>query len=230
MTPSDIEIIKRISLFKGLSDDILHDIIGNEPPRSYPKGRIIFQQGDDANHFYIILEGWIKLYRQLPSGEQAILHIFTIGESFAEAAMFGDHLYPATAEVVADARLLSINCNVLERQLVKSPKVAMCMLASTSAHLKMLVSEVEQIKGRNSVQRLAYFLSRMCPADSDSAIVTLPYEKSLIASRLGIQPESLSRMLNKLRAYGTNCVKNQITISNVKALRRLAMDEDSLVI
>ncbi len=228
MTPLDLEIVKRTSLFKSLSDDILRAVIGNEPPRKYPKGKVIFQQGDDAHHFYIILEGWVKLYRQLPSGEQAILHISSIGESFAEAAMFGDHRYPATAEIVADARLLAINCNMFERQLMESPKVALRMLASTSARLRHLVTEVEQIKGRNSVERLSYFLVRMCPADSLSAVVTLPYEKSLIASRLGIQPESLSRVLNKLRAHGANCIKNQIIISDVKALRRLAMDDDTI--
>ncbi len=225
MIQQDLDTIKRTSLFKKLDDDVLRTIIGNEPPRNYPKGKIIFQQGDEAYHFYVILSGWVKLYRQLPSGEQAILHISTEGETFAEIAMFGDHRYPATAEVVSDARLLAINCNMFERQLQDSPKVAMCMLASTSAHLKDLVSEVEQIKGRNSAQRLAFFLLGMCPDDSISAVVQLPYEKSLIASRLGIQPESLSRVLNKLRAHGANCIKNKIIISDVGALRRLAMDE-----
>jgi CRP-like cAMP-binding protein len=228
MTPQDLEIVRRTSLFKNLTDGMLHNIIGNEPSREHPKGKIIFQQGDDAEHFYVILSGWVKLYRQLPSGEQAILHISSEGETFAEAAMFGNHRYPATAEVVADAKLLSINCNLFERQLQDSPKLAMRMLASTSAHLKQLVTEVEQIKGRNSVQRLAFFLLGMCPDNAISAVVKLPYEKSLIASRLGIQPESLSRVLNKLRAHGANCIKNQIIISDVGALRRLAMDDDAL--
>ncbi len=226
MNQEDIEIVKRTSLFKQLLDDDLRKIVGNESPRNYAKGKIIFQQGDDAHHFYVVLAGWVKLYRQFPSGEQAILHIFTNGETFAEAAMFGDHRYPATAEVVSDARLLPISCGLVERQLQESPRVAMSMLASTTLHMRDLVKEVEQVKGRNSVQRLAHFLVKMCPSNTRSAVVKLPYEKALIASRLGIQPESLSRVLNKLRGYGANCIKDQIIISDIGALRRLASGDD----
>ncbi len=225
MKQEDFEKVRRSRLFAGLDDPTLRSILGNEPPRQYPKGKVIFQQDDDADHFYIILNGWVKLYRQLPSGDEAILHILTEGESFAEAAMFDGHRYPATAEVVADARLVAVNCNLFEQHLRSNPDLAMRMLASTTIHLKNLVVEIEQIKGRNSVERLAFFLLNMCPGDVMSAAVELPYEKSLIASRLGIQPESLSRVLNKLRAYGVNCVRNQIVISDVKALQRLAMDD-----
>lgn len=226
MEPADLEKIKSTCLFEGLSEDVIRGMIGNEPPRNYPKGKILFQQGEEADHFYVILSGWVKLYRLMPTGDEAILHIFTERETFAEAAMFNGHLYPATAEVVADARLLTINANRFEEQLAESPKIALRMLASTTAHMKMLVTEVEQIKGRNSVQRLAYFLIKMCPQEAVSAVVTLPYEKSLIASRLGIQPESLSRVLNKLRAFGVNCTKNQVDISDVQALEDLALGKE----
>ena len=225
MTPDDLEKVKRASLFSGLGDNVLRSIVGNEPPRTYPKGNLIFQQGDEADHFYVVLEGWVKLFRQMPSGEEAILHISGEGETFAEAAMFGGHKYPATAEVVADARLLSINANRFETMLGQEPEMAMSMLASTSVHLRQMVTEIEQIKGRNSSQRVAFFLLRMCPKDAVSAVVTLPYEKSLIASRLSIQPESLSRILNKLRAFGVNSRKNKVIISDVEVLRDLAMDE-----
>ena len=227
MNAEDLKKIRNTSLFGNLPDDVVRSILGNEPPHKYPKGKILFQQGDEADHFYIILNGWVKLYRQLPSGEEAILHVFTEGESFAEAAMFNGHKYPATAEIVSDARMVVINCNHFERHLRESPRIAMGMLASTTAHMKHLVTEVEQIKGRNSVERLAFFLLKMCPEDAVSAVVKLPYEKSLIASRLGIQPESLSRLLNKLRGYGVNSIKNQIIISDVAKLRQLAMGEDS---
>ncbi len=228
MDKGELEILRHATLFSGLSNDVLRDIVGNEPPRLYHKGKVVFQQGDDADHFYIILSGWVKLFRSLPSGEEAILHIFTKGESFAEAAMFGDHRYPATAEIVADARMLAINCNRFASRLQESPRIALRMLASTAVHLKQLVGEIEQIKGRNSTERLAYFLLNMCPDDSVSAVVRLPYEKSLIAARLGIQPESLSRILNKLRGYGVTSMKDQIVVSDIAALEKLVAGEDTL--
>ena len=201
-------------------------LVGNEPPRQYAKGHLLFQQGDEADHFYVVLSGWVKLFRMMPNGEEAIVHIFAAGETFAEASMFAGHKYPVTAEIVADARLLSINSNHFEKQIAETPKIALRMLAATAERLKQLVTEVEQIKGRDSIARVAYFLLEMCPKDRNSAIITLPYEKSLIASRLNIKPESLSRVLKKLQDYGITSDKSQIKISDIEQLRRLAMDQD----
>ncbi len=228
MDAEDLKKIRKVSLFKDMADQQLYEIIGNEPVRMHEKGKILFQQGDEADYFYVILSGWVKIFRLLPWGEEAVLHILTTGESFAEAAMFDDHHYPATAEIVSDARLLAINCGRFENQLIENPKAAMRMLASTTKHLKTLVFEVEQLKGRNSVQRLAFFLYNLCPHDEVSAAIQLPYEKTLIAARIGIQPESLSRVLAKLRGVGVNSVKDRIVVSDVAALKRIANDEDAL--
>jgi len=226
MDRQDFEQLSQSRLFHGLREDMLRRLIGNEAPRNYPKGHLLFQQGDQADHFYFVLEGWVKLYRLMPTGEEAIMHIFTKGETFAEAAMFAGRKYPVTAEVVADARLLSINSNHFEKQISESPKIALRMLATTAERLKQLVTEVEQIKGRNSLERVAFFLLSLCPDEETSTVLDLPYEKSLIASRLNIKPESLSRVLKKLRDYGISSVKNQIIVSDVQKLRQLALEEN----
>ena len=110
-----------------------------------------------------------------------------------------------------------------EHFLSENPKAAMHMLASTTRHLKELVFEVEQLKGRNSVQRLALFLYKLCPKDQLSAVIRLPYEKALIAASIGIQPESLSRVLAKLRAAGVNSTSDhQIIVSDVSNLKHIA--------
>lgn len=225
MNRQDFELLSNTLLFKDLSEGMLRKLIGNEIPRQHSKGQLMFQQGDQADHFFIILDGWVKLFRQMPSGDEAILHIFTRGESFAEAAMFSGRKYPASAEVVADARILSINCNHFEQQIAASPKIALRMLASTAEHLKLLVTEVEQIKGRNALERVAFFLLELCPKEAKDVVIDLPYEKSLIASRLNIKPESLSRVFSKLRESGIDSVKNQVMIPDTDILHKLAMDD-----
>jgi len=225
MTPDELWKLKSSTLFNSLSENMLRKIVGNEPLRNYSKGQVIFQQGEPADHFYVILNGWVKLYRLHSSGDETILHIFKSGDSFAETAMFSGFRYPATAEAVEDTRMLSINCNHFKKLLGEYPEMAMSMLASTSVHLKHLVIEIEQVKGRSSLQRLSFFLLELCPTDSKIATIELPYEKALVASQLGIQPESLSRLLNKLRTHGVECDKNRIFISDVVALRDLAMEE-----
>ena len=225
MDADDYKTVRATRLFDGLPDDLMARIIGNHAPRHYDKGQVLFQQGAQATHFYVILSGWVKLYRLMPSGQEAILHIFTSGETFAEAAMFDGMKYPATAEIVADASLLAIGTGHFRTRLSESPEIALHMLASTSSRLKQLVTEIEQVKGRNSLQRVAYFLLGLCQRGTVSSVVTLPYEKNLIASRLNIKPESLSRILKQLRGYGVHCVKDQIVVSQIETLRRLAMGD-----
>ncbi|MCP4935373.1 MAG: Crp/Fnr family transcriptional regulator [bacterium] len=225
MTPDELSTLRSSTLFNSLPDGISQKIVGNEPPRNYAKGQTIFSQGEVADHFYVILSGWVKIYRLHSSGDEIILHIFKSGDSFAEAAMFSGYRYPAMAEAIENTRMLSINCNHFKKLLGENPEIAMSMLASTSVHLKGLVLEIEQMKGRNSLQRLAFFLIDLCPMDATKAVVELPYEKYLVASRLGIQPESLSRLLKKMQGYGVHCNKNKITISDVVALRDLAIED-----
>lgn len=221
MDSIDFNSIHSTKLFSGLPDELMERIIGNRSVQKFDKGQLIFQQGDKATHFYVILSGWVKIFRQLPSGDEAILHMFTTNDTFAEAAMFDGQKYPASAEVVADAKLLAINSEYFKIQLAENPEIAMRMLATMAIRLKHLVDEIEQTKARTSIQRVANFLLGYCSKDSVSAVIELPYEKNLIASRLGIKPESLSRVLNQLRGYGVQCVKNRIVISDTTRLNRI---------
>jgi hypothetical protein len=53
------------------------------------------------------------------------------------------------------------------------------------------------LKAQSRVQRIAEFLAPRATVDSGSRVITLPYDKVLIASRLGLKPESLSRVFAK---------------------------------
>jgi CRP-like cAMP-binding protein len=92
-------------------------------------------------------------------------------------------------------------------------------------HLHSLVAQVEELKARTGAQRVAAFLLELAPCKSGACEVTLPYEKTLIAGRLGLQPESLSRAFAKLKAYGVTIKVNQASIEYVEKLQALA-DED----
>ena len=94
------------------------------------------------------------------------------------------------------------------------------MLASASYHLKALVEQIEQIKLLSASQRIADFLVRLCPIREGSCTIDLPYEKALIASRLGMKPESLSRALAKLRPLGVSVDREQVSIVDVDLLVR----------
>lgn len=230
MNTIDNEIIAATPLFRGLSSEMSETLVGRAMPRVYEKGAVLFHQGEPALAFFIILDGWVKLYRTTADGLEVVLHVFKRGEAFAEAAMFLGGRYPASAETVAPSRLLKIDGEAFRARIRERPELAMSMLASASYQLKMLVEQIEQIKVRSAPQRIADFLIRIAPSREGAAVVELPFEKSLLANRLGMKPESFSRALSRLRSYGVTVDREVVRIDDVGRLLSLveyAEDDES---
>lgn len=218
MDSRDLETLKRARLFAALDEEALLSLVQGTVPRSYPKGQVIFQHGEPADAFYIVLDGWVKVFRASATGDEAVFGVFTKGETFAEAALFLGGRYPASAETVEDSRLLCIRGSAFRDRLLGRPETCLAMLASMSVHMHRIIGQVEQLQTRSSAQRLANFLVSLCPVESGTVMVTLPYDKSLIASRLGMKPESLSRALSRLKSFGIEAEGNRIVIPDVQEL------------
>lgn len=230
MDAVDSEIVAATPLFRGLSPQMSRELVGRAVPRAYDKGAMLFHQGEPAASLFIILDGWVKLYRTTPDGLEVVLHVFKKGESFAEAAMFLGGRYPASAETVAPSRLLKIDGEAFRARIREQPEFAMSMLASASYQLKMLVEQIEQIKVRSAPQRIADFLVRIASTREGPAVVELPFEKSLLANRLGMKPESFSRALRRLRSFGVSVDREVVKIEDVGRLLSLveyAQDDET---
>jgi len=218
MDAADWKIVKSTPLFRNMSPEMAELLVGASAPRNYEKGTTLFLQGEPAAAFFIILEGWVKIYRTTLDGLEVVLHVFRSGETFAEPAMFLGGRYPASAEIVAPARLLKVEGAVFRARIQERPELALSMLASASYHLKYLVEQIEQIKVRSAPQRIADFLVQMAEIRKGRAVVEFPFEKNLLANRLGMKPESFSRALAKLRSHGVSVDREIVTIADVGEL------------
>lgn len=223
---SDWQIVRSTPLFGGVSQEVAQSLIGNQPVTVHEKGETLFYQGEPADAFYVLLGGWVKLYRITPDGNEAVVGVCQRGETFAEAAMFLGGRYPVCAEAVTNARLLRVNGQLLRRRIKEEPELALSMLASSSYHLKALVEQIEHMKLLSAPQRLADFLVRLAPVREGSATIELPYEKALIANRLGMKPESLSRALAKLRPLGVSVNREIVSIVDVALLAQFVEASD----
>jgi CRP-like cAMP-binding protein len=217
----DAEILVGRPLFRGLDDDALNLLLSEAWTQEFPRNTVLFLQGDPASRFFVVFEGWVKVFRQTEGGEESVIAVFTRGESFAEAAIFDRQVYPVSAAVVEDARLLVVPADSFLRHLSDNSSHALNMMASLSRHQHQLVRHVEQLSVRSTTERVAGFLARLCPEDARSATVRLPLDKTIIAGRLGMQPETFSRSLAKLRELGVRSARSEVTIPDVDALRRL---------
>ncbi len=221
---SIINIIKKTPMFHGINLNIIEDMAKYCHQKSYVKDQELFETGDPADAFYIILEGWIKLFRISREGEETIIHIFGAGESFAEAAVFRrQRTYPVTAQAVSNVKIIEIPRSFLTKKIEEDSSFALIMLGSISSRQHYLVGQLEQITSRTAPQRIGSFLLQFCQRKKDSdgkMIVELPYDKSLISTRLNIKPETFSRALTKLEPHGIISKNRQIIINDIKKLTK----------
>lgn len=151
--------------------------------------------------------------------------VFTRGRSFGEAVALRNAVYPVAAEAVTDCELIRIEAETLLRLIRETPEVAISILSATFAHLHSLVEQVEQLKAQTGAQRVAEFLLELADCPDGKCAVTLPYDKVLIAGRLGMKPESLSRAFAKLRGVGVAVRQNKADIADLAALRDFAEED-----
>lgn len=219
VTNADQEIAKQSILFASLPGDLADTLLERATIQSYDHGATIFLQGEPAASVHIVLDGWVKLFRITPNGAEAVVGIFTMGRSFGEAAAFQGDVYPVAAEAVTDCRLLQVRAALILETMKSRPELATAIVASTFRHLHSLIAQVEQLKAHTGAQRVAEFLLELCPVDEGACAVTLPYDKILIAGRLGMKPESLSRAFVRLRQTGVMVKQNHAAIADVAKLR-----------
>jgi CRP-like cAMP-binding protein len=222
LSARDWEVVMRAPLFKAMGPTITRAMIKDRAPRAYARGETIFEEGDPADGFFCMIEGWAKLYRLREEGEEIVVAIFSATETFAEVAMFLGGRYPASCEAASPARILKIDAAKLRRAVLDQPQLAFDMLAAASMRLRQLVDEIEQLKAKSAPQRIAGFFVKQALTAAGPARIALPYEKALIASRLGMKPESFSRALGKLSKLGVAVERDSVSISDVAKLAAFA--------
>ncbi len=229
LTAGDLQIISRIAVFRGLKPETVEHIIAPASAIMLKAHETLFRQGDPATAFFIVIDGWVKLYRITIAGDETVIHIMTKGDSFAEAVAFTGTRFPASAQAVSDARVVRIPADHIVRCIRESPDIALAMIASTSQHLHHLVQQVEQLKAQSGIQRVAEFLVSLAAVEQGPCDIVLPYDKVLIAARLGLKPESLSRAFAKLKSLGVIVHASHVSISDIAKLRHLASDDRGAV-
>ena len=224
--------IAGLPLFKEVSDEQRARIAKRTRQLRVSRGETLFHRGDPAAGTYIVVFGQIKLSFVAPTGVEKVIEILNQGQSFGEAVMFLDVPHVVTAQALADSLLLLIPKEAVFEGIERDPGFARRMLAGLSRRLHQLVADVESYSTRSGTERLIGFLLHDCgiepPRDSCGADlpagpvdIELPVAKGIIASRLNLTQEHLSRILHDLSALGLIEVHGRrIRVIDLERLRK----------
>jgi len=218
----DLDLICASEIFADICRENVCLILIDSAVQEFPRNSHLFMQGDPAQRFYVVLDGWVKVFRETQDGRETVIHVFGKGESFAEAAIFESGGYPASASACVDVRVLGIPAGPFKTRLAANPDLFNRFMTAMSRKLRILTRQIEQLSARSATERLAGFLCGLCPRDAESTVLRLPLEKSVIAAMLGMQPETFSRSMSKLRPHGVEIDGDTVSIVDIAALRDLS--------
>ncbi|MCB6184568.1 Crp/Fnr family transcriptional regulator [Leeia sp. TBRC 13508] len=205
-------VLQKAPLFQQLSDIQLDEVFQATTEIRVSKGELLFSKGDMPTGIHLVVIGQIKLGVINPQGQEKVLEMFGPRQTFGEAVVFLDRAYPVFAQALVDSVVLHIEKQAIFNALSRDVSIAKKMLAGLSLRLHELVLDVESYSLSNGLQRVIGFLlnADIRGEDGNTGYIELPASKNVIASRLNLTPESLSRTLNQLSNEGLINVENRI--------------------
>jgi CRP-like cAMP-binding protein len=212
--------IADIPFFKKGSAGFIEKLAEKSRTLSVRKGQTLFVAEEEAGQFFLIIDGWIKLYRETLDGAQAVIDILNSGHVFGDTAIQNDGIYPFSAEAAEPSVVLALPLSLLQKEIEGNPGLAIDMLTRMVANNESKDRELEHRTLQNAPQRIGCFMLRLADIDKSGPVtIHLPYDKTLIAARLGMQPETFSRALKKLKEETGIQIKGAtVEIDNIRQL------------
>ncbi len=214
--------LRRHYLFNKLSEDELARIGEHAQIIDLEAGENLFFQDTEAEYFYQVHSGQIKLSRLNPDGNEKVIEILSPDETFAEAVMFMNiRRYPVTATAVTPSTVYAFRSQVFLDIVRNNNDLCLRLLGDMAMRLRSRMHEIEQLTMKNATYRVVrYFVHELERAGKESGELELSVQKQLLASRLSIKPETLSRILAALRDQGLiQSQGKKIVILDPEALR-----------
>jgi CRP-like cAMP-binding protein len=197
-------LLARLPMFRNVARPHLAALAAHAKTRKLDPGSVVARRGERLPGLMVVRYGLVKL--SLGDGER-ILRLVGHGETFGEAALFLDRPLPVDAAAIAETSLLVVPAAQLLALLEQDASFARGLLASLCQRLQAVVADFEAATVHGARERLAAYLGSLAAPEAASA--QLPAAKSVIASRLGMTKETLSRLLRAFSDEGLIAVRQR---------------------
>ena len=200
--PAAADALRGHPLFRELRPDTGRYLLEAAAPLRLAAGQWLFREGDAARHCLLVLAGRVEVLRMGRDGEERVYSLYGPGQLVAEAAMFMPHgCYPMGARAQAPLLALRLPRQALRQACNADAGLALRMLEWLGERVYQRTNEIDWLTGSSAAQRLAaYLLSLRRPGEPRR--VRLPLQLRQVAARLGVRPETLSRLLSDWQRAG----------------------------
>ena len=219
---------RRAPVLQHLPTNRLDGLLFKAQRHCYRKNDIICAQGDPAEHFFFVEQGWVSSCKYTIDGDEVVIDVQGPDNCLHMLpallnTQYSTELKAATGDVVV-VRLPSQDLRKIAQG---EPKAREDMLQYLYMQMQQMETALECVKSRSAKQRIIDFLIEEAEVCDGRASVLLRYDKAVISSKIGIKPESFSRVLNRLRAWGVHSTGSIVNIEDLERLKTAAAAADA---
>ncbi|MFC1592638.1 Crp/Fnr family transcriptional regulator [Candidatus Omnitrophota bacterium] len=215
-----VELLKSIPYFSGLSSAELDSIKQRVFERTAERGNVILLEGEPAEALFFVTSGAVKVFKVSPAGKEQILSIVRPGESFNDVPVFDDGPNPASAQAMGPVVLYGIRKGEFKIILQNHPQIALNIIKVLAERVLQLVTLVEGLSFRHVISRVAKILLEHTDDGADRRPRLTQQEMAAMA---GTAREVVARSLKEMEEEGLlRLDRHRIVITDKEALNKIA--------
>lgn len=206
MPALDRALVAGLAAFQGLTAEQQDDVLSEAQSVRYARGADVFVQDQEAQSFYLLLHGHLRVYKLTPDGQQVVVRYIAPGEMFGVAMALGRSSYPATAAAVVDSVALVWPTAVWPRLSGKYPQLLSNTLRTVGSRLQDAHTRVVEMSTEQVERRIAHALLRLAQQSGrkvDTGIqIDFPISRQDVAEMTGATLHTVSRVLSAWEERG----------------------------
>jgi CRP/FNR family transcriptional activator FtrB len=221
MRPDEFDSVRGLRIFSGVDAMHVDAMLRVSFLQRFPLGVELVREGEPADFLHVVVAGKVEIFSGYRDRETTVA-VLGPGQCFIMAAVVLDRIYLKSARSLTPAQILLIPADAVRRCFEEDAAFARCLATDLASAYRMVVKELKNQKLRSGLERLANWLLAHHAEIGGDQRFELPFEKKVLAARLGMAPEVLSRAFAALVPYKVKVKGPLIEIRDVEALRSLA--------
>jgi CRP-like cAMP-binding protein len=206
MPAVDRSLVAGLPIFAECSSEMIDDILCNARSAHFTRNSNVFEEGEKADSFFLLLHGRVKAYRLTPAGEQVVIRFIAPGEMFGVAMAIGRDTYPATAVAVVDCVVLAWPTSTWPGLLARHPALAVNTMQTLGARLQESQLRVMEMSTEEVERRVAHALLRLANQGGrktdEGILIDFPISRQDIAQMTGTTLHTVSRIMSAWETAG----------------------------
>lgn len=225
-----LQALQGTPLLQGVAEPVLERLAAISQIVVTPEEQELCQQGEPADQLFIVLEGQMAGFSTAANGTTAVVEVIRSGETLGLATLLARLPRLMGVRAVTASRVLSIDAEGLLALVEQEPSLVTALLRAEANEFRSLVRQVCDLKLRTTAQRLGcYLLSLSTEQRANATAMRLPFDKRLLAARLGCRQENLSRAFAALRGFGVETHGARVILHDIAKLRAYSEPDEAFV-